>query len=250
MTLLIAAGILSAGCAIDAPGQDESASDADDRTYRVGDPVFVPGPAPIDVDTYPSDGELCIYADEAEPRIGDPTIQHFEDGDRLVARVALPECLSSSCDVDRVARCHVFRHRNTLIVSSVLEYTRLEDQPCTLDCQQLSVTCESEPLEAGSYEVVHGDATLSLDVPSSIPACAERTPEVPEPPSDSLACVDDADCADGYCHGDGTCLPWAGIGESCGGYAPAGYSRRCDPELTCIFKSTYPDLPGSCAVVD
>ncbi len=118
------------------------------------------------------EGDVCLYADAAPETFferGAPQV--FEAGSRLAVTVAAPECLSQSCDVHRVAHCSVDREGATLVVSSELRYDELQAKQCTLDCGRLAARCESEPLEEGTYEVVHGEASIALTVPSTIEPC-------------------------------------------------------------------------------
>lgn len=67
------------------------------------------------------------------------------------------------------------------------------------------------------------------------------------------ACSSDADCsADRWCRpvaapGSGSeCVPFAGEGESCGGFRPASSFERCAPGLICDTPDFIADAPGIC----
>jgi hypothetical protein len=120
------------------------------------------------------EGALCVLS-EAPELLGPPLVlqaseQRFEPGDRLHVTVAVPTCMSASCDVDRHASCAVERRGATLSISSYLAYEHTPAESCSRDCGTLSASCRSEPLEAGAYEVVHGARVVSLVVPSSLAA--------------------------------------------------------------------------------
>lgn len=110
-------------------------------------------------------GALCIRG-EAEPAIWSEH-QRIDAGERVVVTVELDRCLSSSCDVDRVASCVVERQGKTLRVHSYLGYATLDDAACSRDCGRLVAKCQSEPLGTGVYEVALGDQRRALAVPSS-----------------------------------------------------------------------------------
>ncbi len=67
------------------------------------------------------------------------------------------------------------------------------------------------------------------------------------------ACSSDADCgADGWCRpvappGSGSeCVPFAGEGDTCGGFVPASSFERCAPGLVCDTPDFIADAPGVC----
>ena len=121
---------------------------------------------------YFDQGDLCLYADsypDSFYSIGEPQI--FDEYSRLAVTVAAPECLSQTCDVDRVAFCDIDMDRSTLTVTSYVAYDEIDAPMCTMDCGRLAARCKSAPLPAGNYEVVHGDTRVELRVPSIAAAC-------------------------------------------------------------------------------
>jgi hypothetical protein len=66
------------------------------------------------------------------------------------------------------------------------------------------------------------------------------------------SCASDEDCdADSWCRatssGGAECVPFVGVGESCGGFTPEWALQRCEPDLTCEYDSDGPtDAPGRC----
>jgi len=104
------------------------------------------------------EGDACFYADaypdswfdSAEP-------QYFEENSRLAVTVTTPGCLSQTCDVDRVAFCEIDQDGEMLFVSSYLGFNEVDAPMCTMDCGTLTARCQSEPLSAGNYTIVHGD---------------------------------------------------------------------------------------------
>lgn len=66
-------------------------------------------------------------------------------------------------------------------------------------------------------------------------------------------CTDDSECPGGFCRATmmddvRECHPWAGEGESCGGFTAPWHVERCDPEAhTCMAASPLiADAPGTC----
>lgn len=116
-------------------------------------------------------GVLCVYG--AAPSLTaapwlEPELLALDEGLPLVVSVALDECLSSSCDLERSAECSVARDGQTLTVSSRLAYRPNDAPACTMDCGRLTAVCESEALEAGSYTVELGNQSHALAVPSTL----------------------------------------------------------------------------------
>lgn len=123
---------------------------------------------------YFDEGETCLYADaypDTYTEVMEP--QRFEEFSRLAVTVSTPGCLSSTCDVDRVAFCDIEQDGNLLEVSSFLGFNEVDAPMCTLDCGVLIAQCKSEPLAAGEYQVVHGESRVALKVPSVTAGCGE-----------------------------------------------------------------------------
>lgn len=71
---------------------------------------------------------------------------------------------------------------------------------------------------------------------------------LPEP---ATQCSTDADCAkDEWCRqaedGGAECVPFVGIGDSCGGFTLPWYFEQCLPGLVCDFPNYIADAPGVC----
>jgi hypothetical protein len=116
-------------------------------------------------------GELCMFAQAPFlPGVStvDPEMLTFDEGGRLHITVAMPNCLSQSCEVDREADCSITRDGEALTVQSRLAYRTVERESCTLECGRLIARCESEPLEAGNYTVHFDGQSHALPVPSTL----------------------------------------------------------------------------------
>jgi hypothetical protein len=86
--------------------------------------------------------------------------------DQLLARVALDECLSASCDTRRMAECRLSLEGDTLRVESLLRY-RSSGNDCTNDCGWLTADCSMPLPPIGTYRVEHGDHVGTLTLPLS-----------------------------------------------------------------------------------
>ncbi|MDX1503031.1 MAG: hypothetical protein R3325_11785 [Thermoanaerobaculia bacterium] len=69
------------------------------------------------------------------------------------------------------------------------------------------------------------------------------------------SCEADADCPAGsWCRplqaGGKACAPFAGPGDSCGGYTMIWAQERCEPGLLCVPREPTGDLPGTCAACE
>lgn len=193
--------------------------------------------------TYVDDGELCLYANASpDMPFGPGGPQVFAEGDQLVVRVRAPDCLSSTCDIDREAGCTIEGTGTHLVVRSDLAFHRMvEANACSFDCGTLYAECRSAPLDKGVYEVQLGDRLVTLPVPSTMDTAC-----VPED-----ECATDADCDHGYC-GLGTndrqvCKSYAMQGERCQGFMPTEQIRDCAPGLVCVqAPGDELDMPGVC----
>ena len=186
---------------------------------------------PVTVAVHPQiahSGDVCLYGNALSRTPLPPGLLRIGAGDRLVAEVTYPDCLSTSCDVSRVAACTIeSRADDTLVIDAFFSYAS-QAGPCTNDCGLLTATCESEPLDAGEYVVLHAGEAVPLTVPSTANAC----------PLELQTCQADRECSPGYCAPPlspenastafGRCRAWLGEGQQCG--AELG---RCEPGLDC-----------------
>ena len=116
---------------------------------------------------YLDSGTLCVHSPDGSAKLFEGP-QQFESGDRLVVTVQVPECLSSSCDVNRVAECSVARIADVLEVTSYLGFDEADGEPCTMDCGRLTATCQSDPLDQGHYRIHFGGDSHPFSVPSTL----------------------------------------------------------------------------------
>ena len=103
-------------------------------------------------------------------------------------------------------------------------------------------------------------ATDDACVPPPCPAPPEGCDYVGSDPCvcgelvcDGTECTTDDDCPGGFCRATmvddvRACHPWAGEGESCGGFLVPWTLERCDPDVhTCMEASPFiADAPGTC----
>lgn len=94
----------------------------------------------------------------------------------LYIHIPAPFCASGSCQpIDEVVRpeCSVQRTGTTLQVQSHFVHESAPDGFCTGDCLIHYAHCQSEPLPAGSYTIVHGTRQLTITLPTAgpVPMC-------------------------------------------------------------------------------
>jgi len=125
---------------------------------------------------YFDEGALCVLpegdADTSFWETGEgPGDRSFEAAAGLVVTVlASPDCQDSGCDTWS-ASCDVLRESGTLTVTSeaVVE-TEKGCEPGD-ECSLLEASCEAAPVEAGTFTVAWGAATVLLNVPSEDTVC-------------------------------------------------------------------------------
>lgn len=77
-------------------------------------------------------------------------------------------CLSSSCDTLVSGTCTATLDGTTITVSSEFVVESLSGEvTCTTDCGMPTATCTVGPLPAGTYTVVHGESSETVDVPTT-----------------------------------------------------------------------------------
>jgi len=243
LAALALGGIISvAACASGDPGDLTPAPNPPPTSEEppesaLGTPIAVEPHELMDAES----GAMCLYpANRYQSPWDLPEVVSLEPGRRLHARIPYQGCLSSSCDIHRVATCDFRWDGDRLLLTSRLAFDEIQGQPCTMDCQSLVAECESEPLPEGEIRLRFGDHERRLVVPSETQAC--------EP----ITCDRDADCAEDCAydsHGGRMCQPWALVGEACGGFMSAELVRSCAPGLTCVTTSKLVDLPGTCLAV-
>jgi hypothetical protein len=102
--------------------------------------------------TYTDVGSVCLS--------GEPDAVHTVEIDFGV-------CMSSSCDSVVESVCEVALSGTELTITATATVAS-KHGTCTADCGQLLVSCESEALPAGTYDVTYGDqqGTLTVDAAS------------------------------------------------------------------------------------
>lgn len=113
--------------------------------------------------TLEDQGRACVSTGADPYTAGD-----LAAGRPVTIHVVMPTCLSSSCTSDRQASCTVSQEGSTLRVSSRGSYASRPAAVCTDDCVRLTAHCETAPLPAGQYTIVHGGATTTLSIPGGV----------------------------------------------------------------------------------
>jgi hypothetical protein len=110
------------------------------------------------------EGKVCLGAPPWEPQAGSDAI---EADQRLAISVTYDECLSA-CIRDEFAQCSVSLEGDRIVVQSEFSYREpAPGKACIAVCYALTAECQSPPLAAGDYTLVHGDRETPLAVPSS-----------------------------------------------------------------------------------
>jgi hypothetical protein len=116
-------------------------------------------------------GGLCVNGDSRVDNVAPVAA-----GARLYIHIPAPGCISGDCtpvpDVVR-SHCTIQRSGNVLTVDSHFLFEHPFEGLCTSDCRITYATCESDPLPAGQYTIIHGtrQQTLTLPTPGPVPAC-------------------------------------------------------------------------------
>ncbi len=121
--------------------------------------------------TFHNQGGLCVNGDSRVDSV-DPVAA----GARLYIHIPAPSCISSSCTpvADRVrTHCRVQAIGRLLTVESDFVFEHPFEGLCTSDCRITYAECQSDPLPAGDYTIVHGSRSQSITLPSPgpLPPC-------------------------------------------------------------------------------
>jgi hypothetical protein len=77
-------------------------------------------------------------------------------------------CLSSSCDREATGSCTATLDGTTITVTSEFAWEEATGPvACTDDCGMLATTCDVGPLPAGTYTIVHGAESVTVEVPTT-----------------------------------------------------------------------------------
>jgi hypothetical protein len=101
--------------------------------------------------TYTDIGTVCLS--------GEPDAPHAVDIDFHV-------CMSSSCDSLVESTCEAVLSGSELTITATATVAS-KHGACTADCGELLVNCQTDPLPAGTYDVIYGDQQATLTVPGT-----------------------------------------------------------------------------------
>ncbi|HEY3500338.1 MAG TPA: hypothetical protein VGK73_36855 [Polyangiaceae bacterium] len=113
--------------------------------------ALLSGCVSTDTHTHTNTGELCFKSTETGS---------------VEMVVTFPDCLSSSCDEEIQANCHVVEKNGTIVVEGFAEVESQKGGSCTADCGSLTAKCESAPIAPGTYPVAYGANMGSLTLPT------------------------------------------------------------------------------------
>jgi hypothetical protein len=127
--------------------------------------------------TFEDEGRVCLYpggSTAANPFGLQRDPLPYQANQALDLVITMPDCLSSSCSHDERATCSAAVEGTTIRVQSAASY-RQQGTTCTDDCGALAARCSTAPLPAGTYDIRHGDTTLTITIPSTVPPpCAGK----------------------------------------------------------------------------
>ena len=128
------------------------------------------GPRSGSVTTLEDQGTVYLRAASSSPGLlGQCSV---EPGQTRV-EVVFDSCASSSCTTLTEASCTATRDGDEITVTSRAKIRRsAANAVCTNDCGILYTTCDVGELEEGTYTIVHGSQTTTVDVPGEdVPGC-------------------------------------------------------------------------------
>jgi hypothetical protein len=106
---------------------------------------------PWDTVAYEDEGDLCLE----------------QSGEFVTVTVRAPDCLSSTCTRDVDGSCDVTIGDTAIVLRSDIFWEQ-KDGPgasCSDDCLRATAICPLGRLDPGTYRIVHGAATLIVEVP-------------------------------------------------------------------------------------
>jgi len=109
-------------------------------------------------------GHACLSPDGTWPT----GPQSFRAEVEPEVMVLFHSCLSSECDVDRVAECSALVTDGRLEITARGRYTdeRGPGSACTSGCGRLEATCPIVGLDEGDYTVTYGSESIDWSFPS------------------------------------------------------------------------------------
>jgi hypothetical protein len=116
------------------------------------------------------EGTACIGAPAVRATPGAPPPVLLNANAPVQLFVTSDHCLSSSCSRNVVVRCDVQLNGTELSVAMTRRWEQETSAPCTLDCLMTTAACQTPPLAAGSYVLLHGGARLPFTLPGKAPS--------------------------------------------------------------------------------
>lgn len=81
-------------------------------------------------------------------------------------------CRSSSCEVLLDSSCDVTVEGDTITITSLATIESPKGSAtCTADCQSANADCETPPIAPGSYTVVYGELSDTIEIPADEELC-------------------------------------------------------------------------------
>lgn len=176
---LLVCGLLGCG---DCDERSESAAAAAElaRDAPVVPQPVKPKPAPAPP-KYPRPGFTAVHLDNESPlcvfsdfeqhynakQIDQVERQKLRADKSVVIGTFAGWCVNEGCDDRPSMQCSVTLEGNQLIVKSRYWGDRKDGATCTnVPCRPVNAGCETPPLPAGTYTIVHGERSYELTIPS------------------------------------------------------------------------------------
>jgi|GEM_PF-5715097 len=117
-------------------------------------------------------GRVCIASDRADCSFLPapecfltPTPEELLDQQETFVHVRIEDC-ASQCSEIKEAKCSVTVDEREITITAQAEVEE-ETGICTGACRGVHASCSLGKLEAGTYNVHYGEASLALDVPGN-----------------------------------------------------------------------------------
>lgn len=114
-------------------------------------------------DSYTDRGTACVY-DQRPMNAFEPVrdSQNYPADTKLEVEVFMG-CAAGGCTSVEAETCTVTRSGNEISITTQLE-TKTEGSVCTADCQLVNVSCEIDPLPAGTYTIRYGSSQSQIEI--------------------------------------------------------------------------------------
>lgn len=125
--------------------------------------LLVAGCEGASFDDYTDRGTACVYAQRPAMLYDVVRESQTYPADTALAVEVFMGCAAGGCTSVVAKTCTVTQTGDVIEISTELE-TKTEGSVCTDDCQIVNVSCDIDPLPAGTYTVRYGPNEAQLEV--------------------------------------------------------------------------------------